>query len=141
VEFLFTCVEAVIVFLWNRAHICNKELDTSVPEWVYVNKRRGEHEITNFLLTKLEISFSDVHNVNPLRNACRREAWNWVAFLVRMYLVFAPPNLIILTEPRISHDPHLSGWLPVSLPLSWFRQLLYQIQRLRQDTTAKIVQK
>jgi len=74
VEFLFTCAEAVIVFLWNRAHICNKELDTSVPEWVYVNKRKGEHEITNFLLTKLEISFSDVHNVNPLRNACRREA-------------------------------------------------------------------
>jgi len=25
VESLFTCAEAVIVFLWNRAHICNKE--------------------------------------------------------------------------------------------------------------------
>jgi len=32
VESLFTCAEALIVFLWNRAHICNKELDTSVPE-------------------------------------------------------------------------------------------------------------
>ena len=73
-EFLSTCAEAFIVFLWNRAHICNKELYTSIPERVYVNKGKGEHEITNFLLTKLEISFSDVHNVNPLRNACRREA-------------------------------------------------------------------